>query len=98
MLCHDVPLDLVVATGQSHSVEDLCAAAYGSVGLNWREHVETDESLLRPNDLGALIGDPRPAAEAIGWTATVRFEELVARMVAAQAPLSPLLSARSDNA
>lgn len=88
MLNHDAPLDLVVATGQSHSVEDLCAAAYGSVGLDWRDYVEADASLLRPNDIGALIGDPQPAADAIGWTATVGFAELVGRMVAANLALS----------
>ncbi|HMV70325.1 MAG TPA: GDP-mannose 4,6-dehydratase, partial [Myxococcota bacterium] len=67
MLQHERPLDLVVATGETRSVRDLCAAAYGCVGLDWRDHVRADASLLRPADIGALRGDPGPAREAIGW-------------------------------
>jgi GDPmannose 4,6-dehydratase len=89
MLEHDAPLDLVVATGESRSVEDLCAAAFAVVGLDWRAWVEVDPSLLRPNDIGALCGDPAPAAEAIGWRPTVGFQEMVKRMVEAELHHAP---------
>jgi GDPmannose 4,6-dehydratase len=88
MLQADRPLDLVVATGTSRSVRDLCEAAFGAVGLDWRAHVEVDEALLRPADIEALIGDPAGAKEAIGWEASVGFEELVRRMVAAEGAAS----------
>ena len=84
MLQHEAPLDLVVATGVTRSVRDLCEVAYGAVGLDWREHVQTDAGLLRPADIGALRGDPAPAERTIGWRPTVGFEELVRRMVAAE--------------
>jgi GDPmannose 4,6-dehydratase len=84
MLQTDRPLDLVVATGTSRSVRDLCEAAFGAVGLDWRDHVEVDEALLRPADIEALIGDPSGAKAAIGWVPTVDFGELVRRMVAAE--------------
>jgi GDPmannose 4,6-dehydratase len=84
MVRHPRPLELVVATGVSHSVADLCAAAYAAVGLDWRDHVRSDVALERPADIEDLRGDPAGAEAAIGWRPTVSFEELVQRMVRAE--------------
>jgi GDPmannose 4,6-dehydratase len=84
MLSHDVPLDLMVATGVSHSVRDLCAAAYGAVGLDWQDHVVVDPAFLRPAELHVLVGDPSEAEATIGWRPTVSFQVMVERMVQAE--------------
>jgi GDPmannose 4,6-dehydratase len=74
--------DYVVATGEAHTVEEFVAAAFDHVGLDWREHVTRDESLLRgAADSPALLGDPAKIRERLGWEPEVRFDELVRRMV-----------------
>jgi GDPmannose 4,6-dehydratase len=78
----DVPDDYVVATGEAHSVEEFVAAAFGHVGLDWREHVRHDESLSRGHaDSPELVGDPTRIRERLGWEPDVRFDELVRRLV-----------------
>jgi GDPmannose 4,6-dehydratase len=82
MLQRDEPDDYVIATGASHSVEELVACAFGRVELDWREYVHIDESLVRGKaELHDLVGDPARARERLGWTPTVGFEELVHLLV-----------------
>jgi GDPmannose 4,6-dehydratase len=82
MLQHDEPGDYVVATGVTHSVEELVACAFGAVGLDWRAHVRTDPALFRGRaELHDLVGDASKARETLGWTPEVSFEELVALLV-----------------
>ena len=84
MLQHQEPGDYVVATGVSHSVEELVACAFGCVGLDWREHVRSDPSLLRGTaELHDLVGDASKARSVLGWEPAVGFEELVAMLVSA---------------
>ena len=88
MLQAEAPDDYVVATGEAHSVEELCALAFGHVGLDWREFVRVDESLLRGQaDVGALVGDASKARARLGWRPTIGFDELVRRMVDADLAL-----------
>jgi GDPmannose 4,6-dehydratase len=75
--------DYVVATGQSHSVEELVEIAFGCVGLDWRAHVREDPALLRPAEVDHLVGDASKARRVLGWTPTVSFPELVEMMVRA---------------
>jgi len=77
------PCDLVLATGESHSVRELCELAFGLVGLDWREHVEVDPRYLRPKDVGKLVGDATRARELLGWEPRVRFPALVQLMLEA---------------
>lgn len=84
MLEQEEPRDLVVGTGVSHSVADLCALAYAHVGLDWRDHVVEDAAFVRPADIGVLTGDPEPAWAHLGWRPSVSFAEIVARMVDAE--------------
>ncbi len=81
MLQHDAPDDFVIATGVKHSVRELCELAFGHVGLNWEDHVEVDQALIRPADVNTLCGDPRKAREQLGWEPEVSFAELVRMMV-----------------
>jgi GDPmannose 4,6-dehydratase len=84
MLQQDEPGDYVVATGEPHSVEELVACAFGSVGLDWREFVRSDERLCRgAAELHHLVGDSSKARSALGWAPSVTFDELVSLLVAA---------------
>lgn len=81
MLQLDEPTDLVVATGVSHSVEDVVRTAFEIAGLDWEEHVVIDPDLVRPVDIPELVGDPALAAERIGWSPSIDFRGLLTRMV-----------------
>ncbi len=84
MLQQDTPGDYVLATGETRSVQDLVEAAFGRVGLPWREHVRTDPALLRPAEIHLLRGDASRARRVLGWAPTVSFEEMIGRMVDAE--------------
>jgi GDPmannose 4,6-dehydratase len=83
MLQQDRPEDFVVGTGQTHSVGEFVERAFAHAGLDWRRHVVIDPNLLRPAEVDLLQADPARARKLLGWTPTVRFEELVAMMVEA---------------
>ena len=84
MLQQQTPQDIVIATGESHSLEEFVALAFETVGLDWRDHVEVDESLYRPSDLMFSEGNPSRAMELLGWKAEVHFAELIRRLVNAE--------------
>lgn len=81
MLQHHEPDDYVIATGTLHSIEDLCAVAYAQAGLNWREHVTTDQRFLRPTEIAPMCGNTEKAKIVLGWQPTVTFEQLIREMV-----------------
>jgi GDPmannose 4,6-dehydratase len=81
MLQQDQPEDYVIATGETHSVEEFCQLAFAHVGLEWRDHVVTDPRFLRPAEVDMLIGDAGKARRRLGWSPTTSFPELVATMV-----------------
>ena len=82
MLQLDEADDYVVATGETHSVEELVAAAFGHAGLDWQEFVHVDELLRRGKaQLHDLVGDPAKARDQLGWAPTVDFEGLVGLLV-----------------
>jgi len=82
MLQRDEPDDYVIATGEMHSVRELCEAAFGLAGLDWERHVRIDEQYFRPTEVDELCGDASKAAAAVGWRAQTKFHELVALMLA----------------
>jgi len=79
------PDDYVVATGESHSVREFCELAFGRVGLDYGRYVRVDPEFLRPIDITETRGDASKARRELGWEPQVRFEELVAMMVDAEA-------------
>jgi GDPmannose 4,6-dehydratase len=81
MLQQDEPDDYVVATGITRSVKDFVEAAFGLVGLDWKKYVQVDDAYMRPADVAELRGDATKAAEKLGWTPTVTFDELVREML-----------------
>ena len=83
MLQQDQPDDYVLATGETHSIEDLVRRAFGEVGIeNWQDFVRQDPKFLRPAEVDLLIGDPSKAKRVLGWEPEVDFPALVKMMVA----------------
>ena len=83
MLQRDRPDDYVFATGTAHSVEDFLTAAFGSVGLEWRDYVKLDPRFVRPAEVAQLVGDARKARAQLGWEAKTPMPRLAELMVAA---------------
>jgi len=81
MLQQDEPDDYVVATGETHSVEEFVARAFERVGLDHNKYVEVDPELIRPAEVDLLVGNASKAQQRLGWRATVTFEGLVDLMV-----------------
>ncbi len=83
MLQADSPEDYVIGTGVLHSVQDLVAAAFSCVDLDWQKYVETDPDLIREDEHFQLVADPTKANQNLGWEPQVSFEQLVSQMVQA---------------
>ena len=81
MMQHDVPDDWVLATGESHTVEDFLKLAFGKVNLNWEDFVTTDKKYERPNEVSYLLGDSSKAQKNLGWELKTSFSDLVEIMV-----------------
>ena len=82
MLQQPEPGDYVIATGETHSIEDLVQRAFGEVGIdNWRDYVRQDPKFLRPAEVDLLIGDPSKAKTVLGWEPEVDFPTLIKMMV-----------------
>lgn len=84
MLQHSEPDDYAIATGESSKLEDFVAETFACLGLDWRDHVVTDESLLRPTDLAISRGNPTKAKEKLGWEAKYKMKDIVRMMVEAK--------------
>jgi len=84
MLQQERPDDYVIATGESHTLEEFVAEAFQVFGLTWQEHVISDPSLLRPSEIMVGCGNPQKAAAELGWRAQCRMSEVVARMARAE--------------
>jgi len=82
MLQQAEPDDYVLATGETRSVREFAEAAFGLLGLDWRDHIRVDPRYLRPTDVDILQGDARKARRALGWAPKTTFQELVEMMVA----------------
>ena len=81
MLQQPEPDDYVVATGESHSVRELCELAFSEVGLDYRDYVKTDPQFYRPAEVDLLIGDASKARKVLNWSPTYSFPELIKEMV-----------------
>jgi GDPmannose 4,6-dehydratase len=81
MLQQDNPDDYVVATGETHTVQELCEVAFDRVGLNWKDHVVQDQKYFRPAEVDLLVGDASKAGRVLGWEPSVTFRGLIEMMV-----------------
>ncbi|HTF88299.1 MAG TPA: GDP-mannose 4,6-dehydratase [Planctomycetota bacterium] len=83
MLQRDTPEDYVIATGQMHSVREVCEVAFAELGLDWQKHVVHDAKLVRPAEVDLLVGDASKAERELGWKPQVAFADLIRSMVRA---------------
>ncbi|GAD35044.1 GDP-D-mannose dehydratase [Microbacterium sp. TS-1] len=82
MLQHDEPDDFVLASGETHSIEEFLALAFAEIGVDdWRPYVRQNPAFLRPAEVDILLGDPSRAQDVLGWRRAVDFPGLVKRMV-----------------
>jgi GDPmannose 4,6-dehydratase len=84
MLQCDHPDDFVVASGVTHSLEEFVATAFLAVGLDWRDHVDHDSSLIRSSDIMYSLGDPTKAEQVLNWRTSVKMPMIVTRMIRAE--------------
>jgi len=75
--------DYVIATGESHSVRELCEVAFAELDLDWKKYVEIDPRYFRPTEVDHLHGNPAKARQALGWKPKITFRQLVQMMVRA---------------
>jgi GDPmannose 4,6-dehydratase len=88
MLQADSPDDYVVATGESHSVRELCELAFTHAGLDWTDLVAIDPRYCRPTEVDALRGDAGKARRMLGWRPRTSFAQLIRMMVDADLELA----------
>jgi GDPmannose 4,6-dehydratase len=87
MVQRDEPSDYVIASGVSHSVRDVCDAAFSALDLDWEKFVVVDDALLRPAEVDLLVGDASKAKEELGWESRTDFATLISMMVEADMAL-----------
>jgi len=81
MMQHKTPDDWVLATGETHTVQEFAKKAFSHIGLNWEDYVLTSDKYARPNEVHHLLGDPSKANKELGWKPKTTFDELVKKMV-----------------
>jgi GDPmannose 4,6-dehydratase len=84
MLDREIPEDFVIATGETHTLEDFVAAAFASVGRNWRDHVIDNPALHRPTDILYSSGNPSKAARLLGWKAEKKMVDVAGLLIDAE--------------
>jgi len=73
--------DFVLATGETHTIKELCEEAFSYVGLDYKKFVTVDKRFIRPTETGPLVGDPSKAKKVLGWEPKTKFKDLVKMMV-----------------
>jgi GDPmannose 4,6-dehydratase len=81
MLQRDQPEDFVIATGEAHTVREVCEVAFGQLGLDWQRYVEEDARYRRPTEVDALCGDASKARRLLNWAPSTGFRDLIRGMV-----------------
>jgi len=71
----------VIATGETHSIQEFVELAFAHVGLDWKKYVRTDDKFKRPNEVPLLLGDSSKAKQVLGWEAKMKFHDIVRQMV-----------------
>ena len=83
----DQPEEIVIGTGEAHTVREFLAEAFGYVGLNYEDYVKIDPQYFRPTEVDYLLAEPTKARELLGWEPKIRFHELVRIMMDADLEL-----------
>ncbi len=81
MLQRDEARDYLVATGETHTVREVCEIAFARADLDWQKHVVVDPAFIRPAEVDLLVGDPSRAQRDLAWEPKVNFKQLIEMMV-----------------
>jgi GDPmannose 4,6-dehydratase len=81
IVTHDQPRDWIVATGESHSVRELCAYVFGALDMNYQDYVVQNQKFIRPEELKFLKGDSTDIRQVLGWKPTYTFETMLDEMI-----------------
>jgi GDPmannose 4,6-dehydratase len=81
MLEHDKPDDYVLASGETHSIKELCEVVFNKLDMNWEDHVVYDKEFARPEELNLLRGDSTKARTILGWQPEYDFDALIEDML-----------------
>ncbi|HEY4691787.1 MAG TPA: GDP-mannose 4,6-dehydratase [Anaerolineae bacterium] len=81
MVQQDEANDFVIATGETHSIREMCEVAFKAVELNYEDYVVSDPRFYRPAEVDLLVGDASKAGRVLGWEPQVAFKDLLAMMV-----------------
>jgi GDPmannose 4,6-dehydratase len=84
MLQQDTPEDFVIATGETNTLEVFVAEAFQAVGLDWHDHVISDQSLLRPSEIMVSRGNPAKAEKKLNWQATCKMRDVILLIITAE--------------
>lgn len=81
MLQQEDPDDYVIATGETHTLEEFVAYSFACVGLDWKEHVVNDPNLLRPSEIMVSRANPVKAYDELGWRAQYTMQDVIGMMI-----------------
>lgn len=84
MLQQSIADDFVIATGESHSLEDFVRETFSQLKLDWQQHTEVSATLFRPTDILEGKGNAAKAHRVLGWQASSRMQQVIAKMIAAE--------------
>lgn len=83
LLQKDIPMDVVIGTGETHTIREVCEVAFAEVDLDYRDYVEIDPKFFRPAEVNCLLADASLARKELGWEPRYTFREIIREMVAA---------------
>jgi GDPmannose 4,6-dehydratase len=78
---HETPREFIVATGETHSVRELCDYVFSQLGMNYKDYVVQNPKFMRPQELNYLRGDPSSSRDILGWIPEYTFETLLDDMI-----------------
>ena len=78
---HETPEEFIVATGETHSVRDLCETVFTKLGMDYKKYIEQNPKYMRPEELKYLKGDPSKAQQILGWKPEYTFETMLDEMI-----------------
>lgn len=78
---HETPEEFIVATGETHSVRNLCETVFGKLDLDYKDYVVQNPKFMRPEELKYLKGDPSKAKQILGWKPEYTFSSMIDEMI-----------------
>ena len=78
---HETPDEFIVATGETHSVRELCETVFSKLGMNYKDYIVQNPKFMRPEELKYLKGDSSKSRDILGWTPDYTFSSMLDEMI-----------------